>query len=120
MRLRPVKPITTPKSREPRIKVAKPLRAALFLCNGREKVCGWVRQLNTSGMYLQNKARFPPETEVFMEALIWEGEAARQLKIKGWVAYEDNFGMGIQFDRPDPETRSLLTRFLRNYDPSFA
>lgn len=115
MKPRPAKPITTPATREPRTPVPAALRAALFLYNGKEKVCGWVRKLNTGGMYLQSKARFPRETEVFVETLVWEGDAARAFRVRGWVASEDPRGMGIQFAPPDPDTLAALRRVIRRF-----
>lgn len=120
MRPRPVKPATTPRTREPRTPVPGAVRAALFLYNGKEKVCGWVRKLNTGGMYLQSKARFPRETEVRVETVVWEDDTPRAFTVKGWVAYEDNRGMGIQFSPPDAATLSRLRYLIRAFETEAA
>jgi hypothetical protein len=114
MKPRPMKPVTTPATREPRTPVPDAVRAALFLYNGREKVCGWVRMLNTGGMYLQSKARFPDDTEVYLETLVWEDHTPRALRVRGWVAYEDRRGMGIQF------TLSVLRHLIRHFEAATA
>jgi PilZ domain len=115
VRPRPSKPVATPATRERRTPVPVALRAALLLYNGKEKVCGWVRRISTGGMYLQSRARFPGETEVVVEALVWEGDSARPLRLKGWVAYEDRRGMGIQFEPPPADAladlRLVIDRF---------
>jgi hypothetical protein len=110
-----MKPVTTPATREPRVPVPAPLRAALFLYNGKEKVCGWVRRLNTGGMYLQSKARFPRETEVFVETLVWDDDTPRAFRVRGWVATEDPRGMGIQFAPPDADTLAALRRVIHRF-----
>lgn len=91
------------------------LRAALFLYNGKERIGGWLRMLNTGGMYLQNKARFPRETEVYVETLVPMDGGLQALRVKGWVAYDDNHGMGIQFDTPDRETRTLIASLMSEF-----
>lgn len=116
MRPRPIKPATTPATRERRTPVPVALRAALLLYNEREKVCGWVRRINTGGMYLQSRARFPRETEVIVEAMVWEGDRARPLSVRGWVAYEDPHGMGIQFDHPEPLTLAALRHVVQLFE----
>jgi hypothetical protein len=115
MRPRPQKPVTTPETREPRTPVPGAVRAALFLYNGKEKVCGWVRVLNTGGMYLQSKARFPRDTEVVVETMVWEQDTPRAVKVRGWVAYEDSRGMGIQFSSPDASTLDCLRDLVRGF-----
>jgi hypothetical protein len=116
VRPRPPKPVTTPATREPRTPVPVALRAALLLYNGKEKVCGWVRRINTGGMYLQSRARFPGETEVIVEALVWDGNTAHPLHLKGWVAYEDRRGMGIQFDPPTDGVLADLRRVIARFE----
>jgi hypothetical protein len=116
MKPRPLKPATTPDTREPRTPVPSAVRAALFLYNGKEKVCGWVRKLNTGGMYLQSKARFPRETEVFIETMVWEDDTPRAFKVRGWVAYEDPRGMGIQFAPPDADTLACLRYLIGRFE----
>lgn len=116
MRPRPPKPVATPVTRERRTPVPVALRAALLLYNGKEKVCGWVRRISTGGMYLQSRARFPGETEVIVEALVWEGDTARPLRLKGWVAYEDRRGMGIQFERPNEGALADLRRVIDRFE----
>jgi len=116
VRPRPHKPATTPETREPRTPVPVALRAALLLYNGKEKVSGWVRRINTGGMYLQSRARFPGETEVIVAAMVWEGDSARPLQLRGWVAYEDRRGMGIQFDRPPDSVLADLKRIVARFE----
>jgi len=120
MRLRPVKPVTTPETRERRTPVPGAVRAALFLYNGKEKVCGWVRMLNTGGMYLQSKARFPAETEVVLETMVWDDNTPHPVQVRGWVAYEDNRGMGIQFSTPDASTLARLRGLLHGFEAATA
>jgi hypothetical protein len=116
VRPRPSKPVTTPATRERRTPVPVALRAALLLYNGKEKVCGWVRRISTGGMYLQSRARFPGETEVIVETLVWEGNSARPLCLKGWVAYEDRRGMGIQFEPPPEPVLDDLRRVIARFE----
>lgn len=113
--MRPAKPMTTPATRERRASLRVRVRAAVFLADGAEKVCGWVRNLSTGGMYVETKARFPDETPVVLETLVWEDETPHCLRLAGWVARTDDEGMGIQFDPPDDRTGKLLTHLVQRF-----
>jgi len=114
MNIRPEKP-DCPEACAPRAIVSEPFQAAIFLANGNEKVCGNVRNISTSGVYVENKARFPEESEVVLESMVWEGETRYCIALRGWVARTDADGMGIQFADPDPEMASLLQQLVERY-----
>lgn len=99
----------------PRAIVREPFQTAVFLASGDEKVCGNVRNISTSGLYVENKARFPKESEVVLESMVWEGERRYCISLKGWVARTDNDGMGIQFADPEPAMASLLEQLVNRY-----
>jgi len=51
---------------------------------------------------------------------VWEDHTPRALRVRGWVAYEDRRGMGIQFARPDAATLSVLRHLIRHFEAATA
>ncbi|MDH5527426.1 MAG: PilZ domain-containing protein [Nitrospirota bacterium] len=112
---RPERPATTPWNREQRMDVRVPLRAAVFLTDGSEVVRGWVRNLSGGGAYVENKARFPEDTPVRIEFIVWEAESPVEVIIDGWVARTDNEGMGIQFSNLDAHMLTVVESLVAMY-----
>ena len=114
-RKRPRKKQSTPGNRDRRADVRVPLRAAVYLSGGDELVRGWVRNLSQGGVFVECKARFPEETEVCLEFMVWEGETPMGVTIAGWVARTDDEGMGIQFAPATPEMVAQIGRLLTQF-----
>ena len=114
MNIRPEIP-NCPERSAPRAIVPEPFQTAVFLASGEEKVCGNVLNISTSGLYVENKARFPKESEVVLESMVWEGESRYCITLRGWVARTDEDGMGIQFADPDPAMARLLQQLVNRY-----
>lgn len=115
MRTRPLKPVTTALTRERRAHIRLPIRAAVSLTSLDETVWGYVRDLNTGGMYMESRAQFPPDTEVLLDALFPEGHAGTHFQTRAWVAWRDRHGMGIQFERTAPEKLLPVLRAVEKF-----
>jgi len=115
MRTRPLKPMTAPEQRERRAHVRVPIRAAVTLVNGDQKVCGWVRNLSCGGMFVQADVPFPTNAEVQVDVLLREGYSVRRLRTPAWVAWSGDGGMGLQFDALTPDDLDLIIRTLQRF-----
>lgn len=92
-----------------------PLRAAVFLEDGSEVVRGWVRNLSRGGAYIENKARFPDETPVRIEFVVWSDDSATEVIIDGWVARTDDEGMGLQFSDLDEPMLKVIDSLIQEH-----
>lgn len=112
---RPERPATTPWNREQRAGVRAPLRAAVFLDDGTEVIRGWVRNLSRGGAYVENKARFPVDTAVRIEFVVWRDEGPVEVIVDGWVARTDSEGMGLQFSDIDQDMLELIDGLIQEH-----
>lgn len=112
---RPERPATTPWNREQRAGMRAPLRAAVFLEDGSEVIRGWVRNLSRGGAYVENKARFPDNTPVRVEFVVWRKEGPVEVIIDGWVARTDDEGMGLQFSDIDKEMIGVIDALIQEH-----
>lgn len=103
MRSRPSKNAATTATRERRVHVRVPIRAAVTVANGPNRVCGWVRNLSAGGMFVETDEPFARETEVQVDTLMRDGSRVHHFRTLAWVAWVSPDGMGLQFDDLSPD-----------------
>jgi len=109
MRPRPSKYATTA-TRERRIHVRVPIRAAVTVANSESRVCGWVRNLSAGGMFVETDEPFARETEVQINTLMRDGARVHHFRTLAWVAWVSPDGMGLQFDSLSPDDYHFILR----------
>ncbi|MFQ5509543.1 MAG: hypothetical protein ACE5FN_09440 [Leptospirillia bacterium] len=122
MRKRPQKPAAPAGSREPRYDVrpgkrGRSFRVAVIHVDTGDITHATPTNLNTSGCFVQCGAPYPKETEVSVSAIAHAGTEELRFTIRGWVAYQADGGMGIQFDGVAPEVEKTILRILELFRP---
>jgi len=115
MNLRPIKPLTTTESREPRTPVPTAIRVTVSEKFGDASVSGWLRNLNGGGMYIATQETLPENAEIQAHALIREGDTVHHLRTDGWVVRSAPEGVAIQFGSLDADTWNLIRHLLRDF-----
>lgn len=108
---RPIRPVTTPDNREPRTSVYGQVAVNIRLLSGEQiETQGWVKNLNTRGMFTWCSLPLPDEApcEFNLEML----HDNTSVSGRGWVVYSDEIGMAIQFDDFHPDEMLTLGGFL--------
>lgn len=108
---RPIRPVTTPDNREPRTSVYGQVAVNIRLLSGEQiETQGWVKNLNTRGMFTWCSLPLPDEApcEFSLEML----HDNTSVSGRGWVVYSDEIGMAIQFDDFHPDEMLTLGGFL--------
>lgn len=121
MRERPRKPVTTPLSREPRVRVrleaVRYFRVTVMRRDNGARLAGIPVNLNTGGMFIRTDAPFPEECPVWLEAHAHDERTEYRFRLRGWVVYAVPDGMGIQFEEPPPETAYLIRHLVKLFLP---
>ncbi|MDH4228307.1 MAG: hypothetical protein OEW11_00995 [Nitrospirota bacterium] len=117
MKQRPVKPVTTPDTRTPRVPLPQEGPGAAWgvaaSAHDATRASGQLLSLNTEGTFIvcedANQAPFVPETYISLTVRVEEaGGGERSFEVRGWVVYTLEEGMAIQFDEPDPATLKAI------------
>ncbi|MDH4228134.1 MAG: hypothetical protein OEW11_00110 [Nitrospirota bacterium] len=117
MRARPFVLPATPETRSPRVRVRQlGIRATIRPLAFPMPVNGWISTLAVGGAYVEAPRHLPRDTEIRIDWMAQDKGRLVRLRLTGWVAYADERGMGIQFDRdslPDPtELDGLVSSYL--------
>lgn len=112
MRPRPSKEPTTVDTRERRVHVRVPMRAAVAVEGGATRLCGWVRNLSVGGMFVETDEPLPTNLEVQVHTLMRDGASVHHLRTAAWVAWTSPEGMGLQFDHLSPEDYRFILQTL--------
>jgi len=112
MRPRPNKAPATTATRDRRVHVRIPIRAAVTVDGGATRLCGWVRNLSIGGMFVETDRTLPTNVEVRVHTLMRDGARVHHLRTAAWVAWIAPDGMGLQFDRLAPEDYHFILRTI--------
>lgn len=119
MGARPRRPVSTPATRERRVDIRVTvdtyIRAAVVHGVSGKKLHGWVRNLSVGGLFVETPDRFGKEEPVHVDAMARNGETVVHLKFDGWVAYEGESGMGIQFGEVSAEMAERVSELLDRF-----
>ena len=69
---------------------------------------GWMKDLSLGGMFIESDAELAPEQEVEVRTLMRHGDAAFQMKLRGWVVHRQLHGFGLQLAPPAAEEKEVL------------
>lgn len=118
---RPQKPVTTPESRDPRVAVhagaVRYFHVVVMRRDTGERLEGIPVNLNAGGMFLHTETPFPSETPLELEGCAHDSRTEYRFRLRGWVVYRTDDGMGIQFDDPTPEAVYLIHHVVRLFLP---
>jgi len=89
-----------------------PIRAKVSFVATDDVVHGWVKNISEGGMFIDRIFDVPVGTEVFLEALVRDGDRPYQLKVRGHVVRFEAAGTAVRFGQLEKTLRDVIRRLV--------